>query len=135
MTNKRAERGLNQDEFAAKHDVLRDHHRDTHKLKTMLLKPHVAAALMLLNALGIWFSPDYWEVLAIVSLSYGCYIAARARRFLPMPHLLPRGAPCRSDPHLLKVTPQGLQSGAPSADMYLGIERQSHRQVWFRFSD
>ena len=50
-----------------------------------------------------------------------------------MPNHLPRGTPVKRDP--INRLPGQQQGGAPSGDVFLGVEKSSNKQVWFRFKD
>lgn len=69
----------------------------------------------------------------MIQLLYSVWMFRRLVGPSSLPNVLPRTAKHKVDPH--NPLPGGAQLGPPSGDMYLGVERQTKKQVWFKFND
>lgn len=98
-----------------------------------LQKPSTAVLVLCLSMLLIVFLPLVWEAVVLLQTLYAIWVVYSRLKVPSLPNLLPRSVVKKTDPNQRQAGSD--RAGKPQGDLYLGVERRSQRQVWFRFGD
>lgn len=127
--------GIETDEALEKRRWLRQDLTAGEELHRLFVENDLTPVFFLLAVMGSFLIPGPWEVYCVLTLIYGALIRSHYKKYPSMPHLLPHDAPVDYDIRLPKDGTGRRKYEEPSGEVYVGNERRTGKQVWFRFKD